>query len=283
MLDSLFKRRPGPRLASLRGAGHVLPDFLLIGVQKGGTTSLYNYLAQHPDVLGVGAKELFYFDRRFASGDKWYRCWFPTQGAMTRAQEAARGRTVLTGEASTSYLDHPAVPNRAADLVPEAKIVAVLRDPAERALSHYFHNVRKGREPLAILDAFRAEGERLAGEAEKALADPAYESQALMHFNYLSRGHYAEHLERWATRYPAAQTLVLRSEDLFSDPKGVFDQTLDFLGLAPWTPEAFRVHNPGTNRREVADDVRAFLDAHYAPHNARLGQRLGPEFDWSAA
>ena len=83
--------------------------------------------------------------------------------------------------------------------------------------------------------------------------------------------------------FPAAQTLVLRSDDLFEDPAGAFGQTLDFLGLAPWAPEAFRVHNPGTNRREVPEDVRAFLDAHYAPHNERLGALLGPEFDWSAA
>ncbi|MEM1056854.1 MAG: sulfotransferase domain-containing protein [Bacteroidota bacterium] len=282
MLDALLKRRPGPRLATLRGPAHVLPDFLLIGVQKGGTTSLYHYLAQHPDVLGVGAKELFYFDRRYALGENWYRCWFPTHGAMKRARAAADGRTVLTGEASTSYLDHPAVPLRSARLVPEAKVVAVLRDPAERALSHYFHNRRKGREPLDILDAFRAEPERLAGEAERALADPAYESEMLMHFNYLSRGHYAEHLERWAEHYPQGQTLVLRSEDLFERPAEVFSQTLAFLGLEQWQPESFPVRNPGTNRREVADEVRAFLDDHYAPHNARLGAMLGPEFDWSA-
>ena len=261
----------------------MLPDFLLVGVQKGGTTSLYAYLAQHPDVRGVGAKELFYFDRRYASGESWYRCWFPTHGAMRRARERAGTRTVLTGEATTSYLDHPAVPARAAALVPGAKVVAVLRDPAERAVSHYFHNRRKGREPLAMLDAFRAEAERLDGEAEKALADPAYESEALMHFAYLTRGHYAEHLARWAEHYPEAQTLVLSSDALFSDPAGTFARTLDFLGLAPWAPEAFAVHNPGTNRREVPDEVRAFLDEHFAPHNARLGARLGPAFDWREA
>lgn len=281
MFDALLKRRPGPRLSSLRGPAHVLPDFLLIGVQKGGTTSLYHYLAQHPDVMGVGAKELFYFDRRYALGENWYRCWFPTSGAMKRARDRSNGRAILTGEASTSYLDHPAVPARAAELIPEAKVVAVLRDPAERALSHYFHNRRKGREPFDVLDAFRAESARLEGEAERAIADPAYESEALMHFNYLSRGHYADHLERWAEHYPEAQTLVLRSEDLFERPAEVFEQTLDFLGLAPWQPEAFPVRNPGTNRRAVADDVRAYLDGHYAPHNARLGGMLGKEFDWS--
>lgn len=283
MLDTLFSRRPGPRLATLRGGAHVLPDFLLIGVQKGGTTSLYHYLAQHPDVLGVGAKELFYFDRRYARGERWYRCWFPTRAAMRRARDRAEGRTVLTGEASTSYLDHPAVPTRAASLVPQARIVAVLRDPAERALSHYFHNRRKGREPLDVLDAFRAEPERLAGEAEKAIADPAYESEALMHFNYLSRGHYAEHLDRWAESYPEARTLVLRSDDLFERPAETFAKTLQFLGLAPWAPESFPVRNPGTNRREVPDDVRQFLADYYAPHNARLAARLGAAFDWSAS
>ena len=260
----------------------MLPDFILVGVQKGGTTSLYAYLEQHPDVLGVGAKELFYFDRRYALGETWYRSWFPKLSAKRRRERDARG-PVLTGEATTSYLDHPAVPARSAALVPEAKIIAVLRDPSERALSHYFHNKRKGREPLAPLEAFRAERQRLEGEAERALADPAYDSEALMHFNYLSRGHYAEHLDRWREHFPAERTLVLRSEDLFQNPAAVFSQTLEFLGLDEWAPEAFRVHNPGTNRREVPDDVRAFLDEHYAPHNARLGAMLGPEFDFSAA
>lgn len=282
MLDLRFKRQPGPRFSSLRGHAHVLPDFLLVGVQKGGTTSLYHYLAQHPDVFGVGAKELFYFDRRYALGEKWYRCWFPTRAAMQRAKAESSGRVVMTGEASTSYLDHPAVPTRAADLVPNAKIVAVLRDPVERALSHYFHNRRKGREPLGALDAFRAEPRRLEGEAEKALADPAYESEALMHFNYLTRGHYAEHLERWSSRYSDDQILVLRSDDLFDRPEETFSRTLRFLGLAHWMPEAFPVRNPGTNRREVDVEVRGFLESYYASHNVRLGTMLGSDFDWSA-
>ncbi|MEM6327392.1 MAG: sulfotransferase domain-containing protein [Bacteroidota bacterium] len=267
-------------MASLRGAAHVLPDFLLVGVQKGGTTSLYHALAQHPDVRGVGAKEVFYFDRQFGRGERWYRCWFPTHGAMARARTQAPEGVALTGEASTTYFDHPSVPARVAALVPEAKILVVLRDPAERALSHYFHNRRKGREPLGPLEAFRAGSRRLGGEVERVLADPAADSEALAHFGYLRRGHYAEHLARWAEHVPPERTLVLRSDDLFARPADTLARAIAFLGLAPWTPDAFTVRNTGTNRRDVAPEVRAFLAEYFAPHTARLGEWLGAEVGW---
>ena len=274
-VDSLS---PGPRLAFLRGGAHALPDFLLVGAQKAGTTSLFSYLAQHPSVLQPAAKEIFFFDRRYARGPNWYRCWFPTRRALGRVRE--RTGAALTGEASTSYLDHPAVPARVAETLPEVRVVAVLRDPAERAVSHYFHNRRKGREPLNLLDAFRAETDRLAGERERATADPGYDSHALMHFSYLSRGHYAEHLERWRRHVPPGRLLVLRADDLFADPEPTFARTLDFLGLAPWRPESFRVHNAGADRPALPEEVRRFLAQHFAPHNARLGAILGPAFDW---
>ena len=269
---------PGPRLAFLRGGAHALPDFLLVGAQKSGTTSLFATLAQHPSVLPPAAKEIFYFDRRYARGPRWYRCWFPTRRALDRVRDRT-GRAV-TGEASTSYLDHPAVPARVARTLPDVRIVAVLRDPAERALSHYFHNRRKGREPLDLLGAFRAEPDRLAGERERALADPSHDSRALMHFAYLSRGHYAEHLARWREHVAPERLLVLRSDDLFADPEPVLAQTVEFLGLAPWRPQAFRVLNAGANKREVPDEVRRFLADHFASYNARLGAMLGPAFDW---
>ena len=266
--------------SDVRGRLHALPDFLLVGTQKGGTTSLYRYLAAHPDVLSPSAKEPFFFDRRFARGVGWYRAWFPTHAAVRRRAARAPG-PVLTGEASTTYLDHPAVPARAASVVPGARIIALLRDPTERAISHYFHNRRKGREPLAPLDAFRAENARVAGEVERALEDPGYASDALAHAVYLRRGQYAEHLARWHAAYPEARVLVLESEALFVQPAATFERVRRFLGLAEWAPEAFPVHNLGSNRESVSPEARALLDAHFEPHNRRLAAMLGRELSWT--
>ena len=281
MSGPLALRRHGPRFAGLRGRAHVLPSFFVVGVQKGGTTSLYADLAQHPNVLGVPGKEIFYFDKHYGESEAWYRCWFPSARQM--AQNSAQTRLpTITGEASASYLDHPSVPDRAAALTPDARIIALLRDPVERAISHYFHNRRKKREPLALLEALEAEPERLAGEAERAEADPTYYSEPLMHFGYAHRGHYADHLERWFGCFPRDRVLVLQSEAYFDTPEAVFRQAADFLGLSAWAPEAYPVRNPGSNRREVAPEVRAWLQDHFAPHNARLEALLGRPFGWSS-
>ena len=274
-------RRTGPRLARLRAHAHALPDFILPGVQKGGTTSLYRDLAKHPNVLGVRAKEIFYFDQNHDAGDAWYRCWFPTRRAVEKRKREIGG-VALTGEATASYLDHPRVPGAAAALVPEAKIVMVLRDPAERAISHYFHNRRKKREPLDLLDALRAESERLDGEPSRVLDDPGAPSIPLLHYSYLRRGRYAEHLARWRDHFPDDHILVLRSEDYFADPASVFQETTRFLGLPDWDAGQYPAENPGHNRREIDPEARAFLADYFRPHNAELERMTGRDFGWGA-
>ena len=123
-----------------------LPDFLVIGAQKAGTTALYAYLRWHPGITGPSWKEVSFFDRHWWRGEAWYRGQFPLRG---------RGR--LVGEASPSYLFHPLAPERVHSLVPGARLVALVRDPVARAYSHYQHEVALGREPLGFEDALAAE------------------------------------------------------------------------------------------------------------------------------
>src|SRR5436309_16134274 len=108
----------------------MLPDFIVIGAQKSGTGSLYAYLNGHPDVAGARVKEVHYFDLHYHRGVDWYLDQFPDEAA-------ARPR--CTGEASPYYLFHPHAPRRAFDLVPDARLIALLRDPVDRAISHYHH------------------------------------------------------------------------------------------------------------------------------------------------
>ncbi len=168
-----------------------LPGFLVIGAQKAGTTALYAYLRWHPAITGPSWKEVSFFDRHWWRGEAWYRGQFPLRTADR-----------LVGEASPSYLFHPLAPERARSLVPDVKLIALLRNPVDRAYSQYQHEVALGREPLSFEDALAEEEGRTRGEVERLVADPRAFSRAWWDHTYAARGRYAEQLERWLTVFP---------------------------------------------------------------------------------
>ncbi len=190
-----------------------------------------------------------------------------------------RARGSLVGEASPSYLFHPQAPERVASLLPGAKLIALLRDPVDRAYSQWQHERALGREPLSFEDAIAAEEERTRGEAERLAADPRYFSRAWWDHTYVARGLYAEQLERWLERFPREQLLVLLTEEYAADPAGTYARVLDFLG-AP--PHALREH-PRIFSREyepLEPAARRALAERYAEPNRRLAELLGRELPW---
>jgi hypothetical protein len=246
-----------------------LPDFLVIGAQKAGTTALYAYLRWHPGITGPSWKEVSFFDRHWWRGEAWYRGQFPLR---------RRGR--LVGEASPSYLFHPLAPERARALVPDARLVAVLRDPADRAYSHYQHEVALGREPLSFEDALAAEEDRTRGEVERLLADPRTFSRAWWDHTYASRGLYAEQLERWLAVYPVEQLLVVTTEDLGERTSETYASVLHFLGARPHELGEY----PRVFEREYAPmrpETRVALQARFAEPNRQLEQLLGRQLPWT--
>ena len=246
-----------------------LPDFLVIGAQKAGTTALYAYLRWHPGIAGPSWKEVSFFDRHWWRGEAWYRGQFPL-----RAGER------LVGEASPGYLFHPLAPERARSLVPEAKLVALLRDPVDRAYSQYQHEVALGREPLSFEDALAAEDERLVGEVERLIEDPRAFSRAWWDHTYTARGRYAEQLERWLDAFPSEQLLVVRTEDLGERPAETYGSILAFLGAEPHQlPDYPRVFD--RDYEPMRAETRAALAATFAGPNRRLEALLGRELRWS--
>ena len=246
-----------------------LPDFLVIGAQKAGTTALYAYLRWHPGITGPSWKEVSFFDRHWWRGEAWYRGQFPL-----RAGER------LVGEASPSYLFHPLAPGRARSLVPDAKLIALLRDPVDRAYSQYQHEVALGREPLSFEDALAAEDDRLAGEVERLTEDPRAFSRAWWDHTYAARGRYAEQLERWLAVFPREQLLVVPTEELGERPAETYASILAFLGAEPYElsdyPRVFdRDYEP------MRPETRAALAASFAEPNRRLEALLGRELRWT--
>ncbi len=219
-------RQAGESARRLATAGErVRPHFVVIGAQKSGTSGLYSYLVQHPQIVAPRRKELHFFDGgkpgrpdAYRLGLRWYQAQFPRCAELPASS--------VTGEASPSYIYMPRVAERIATHLPEARLIAVLCDPVERAISHYFHSVRMGQERLSLAEALRQEDERLRGSRRR---EP-YQSRAFRRFSYKARGRYKEQLERFYHHLAPEQLLILDSGDLLQDPAGTY---LVSLGLSP--------------------------------------------------
>jgi hypothetical protein len=266
-------RRLRAEYRQLTGTLRGLPSALIIGTQKGGTTFLFDYLVQHPDVLPPLNKEIHYFDLNYARGVTWYRARFPYSYQL-------RGRA-MTLDASPYYLAHPLAPQRVTGLLPGAKLIVLLRNPVDRAFSHYQHEVRGGRESLSFPQAIERESERLAGEEERLRQEPAYYSYNHHRYSYMLRGVYIEQLRRWARHFPRSQLLVLQSEWLFRDPAAATVAVQGFLGLRPQRFERYEPSYQGNYQRGMSADLRTRLASYFEPYNRELYQWLGQEFDWT--
>jgi hypothetical protein len=245
-----------------------LPDFLILGAQKAGTTALYAYLRWHPEITGPSFKEVSFFDRHYVRGERWYRAHLP----------ASRSGKIV-GEASPSYLFHPLAPERVAQMLPSARLIVLLRNPVDRAFSHYQHEFALGREPLSFEDAIDREDERMRGEVEHMLNDASYFSEAWWNYTYLARGRYAEQLERWFTTFPREQLLVLLTDELASDPAGTYRRVLEFLGVdareLPSYPRIFE-----REYEQMSPATRARLERHFEEPNRRLASLLNRQLPW---
>ena len=238
-----------------------LPDFLLIGAQKSGTTSLFHYLSEHPGVAvnPRKRKEVYFFNKDYARGSIFYRQYFPLNFA-----------TGLVGEGSTVYLHCPDVPPRVAALLPEVKLLAVLREPAARAVSHYYHHVQRGRETRVISEAFKPELiERwLDGQLEDGLT-----------FRYLNNGKYVCHLKRWLESFPSDQLLILNAEELFARPQQIYDRVCGFLALSPFQLQQVKALNRGGSRQDNAE-VLERLHSCYSSSVKELMELDMIDFQW---
>jgi hypothetical protein len=235
-----------------------MPTFLCIGAQKAGTTTLHELLARHPDVFLPEEKEIQYFTLHSRRDPTWY----------ARAYAGAR-EDQQRGDVTPYYVFHPAAPARIRALLPEARLVLLLRDPVERALSGYFHSRRLNDEPLPIEEAFACEEKRLAG-ADELLLRPGARHASHQNHSYVSRSRYEVQIRRYLEHFDRTRLLLLRSEDLFADPASVWARLLRFLDL---DERPLPGPLPHANRgRSEADRVDPAFRAH-------LRERLRPTYE----
>ncbi|MCP5066841.1 MAG: sulfotransferase domain-containing protein [bacterium] len=251
------------------GRWRVLPGLLIVGTQRGGTSSLNRYLRQHPCVVGACWKEVHFFDDRdgnYGRGLNWYRSHFPTRREFARL-ERADGRKRFAFEATPNYMYKPEAAARMAHDVPNARLVVLIRNPIDRALSAHKNITSKGR----ISESFQSMAERELGWIEGGGEMPK---------PLLRRGLYAEQLERLFEHFPREQVLVMTSEEMYVSPQSACKAVFDFVGLDPHPIEVGTAYNRSKDRAKMDAALRDRLNAFFAPHNARLEELLARELGW---
>lgn len=235
------------RIGTATAGARMGPNYLIIGTKRGGTTSMAKWLLAHPQVRTLWPpretrKGTYFFDVNYSRGTSWYHGHFPTKISHRLAERKA-GKELIVGEATPYYLYHPHAAQRAFSEAPNAKVIALLRNPIDRAFGHWMERTRNGVETLAFGDAIRVEAERLEGEEQRMIDDPTYVSFAHQHYSYVDQGRYSRGLNRWRDAYGEDQMLIIRSEDMYADPPGIYRQVTQFLGLEAFQPEAFAAWN----------------------------------------
>jgi Sulfotransferase domain len=262
-------------------SARVRPTYLVIGAQKAGTSSLHHYLSDNPAVLTARVKEVQYFTRFYGRGEGWYRAQFPLV-TNERAVRRQFGVAPAVGEATAACLFDPRSPERVHGFDPEMKLIAVLRDPIERAYSAFHMELRWGRETGTFDEALDREEAELPGVLERLQANPRVGPSRGFGRSYVARGLYADQLERWLQFFDREQLLILMSDELDHDPAGTMSRVAGFLGVPEW--HAAEYPRRGVQEYEaMAPETRLRLARTFAAHDHRLVELLGRELPWSRA
>lgn len=264
---------------NIAGNFHVLPDFLIFAAGRAGTTSLYEGLVEHPDIYRARIKEIYFFDVKFQRGIGWYRSRFPSIWTKLYKTKILK-KQFITGEGTPRLLTYPHAPKRVSKILPNVKLIAILRNPIDRAYSHYYLGVANGREKLSFEESIKQEEKRLEGEMEKMEKDENYYNPEFFRKSYLFQGIYINALERWMKFFPQEQFFIINGDEFYEEPFQVFDKLHKFLGVSKFRPKHY-VHFNSREYSSMKESTRKYLIEFYKPYNERLSKLLRQNFDWN--
>jgi hypothetical protein len=259
-----------------------LPDFYIIGVQKSGTTSLYDCLCQHPGIINRLNKEIHFFNNstRRKMGINFYKAYFSSKYNKHQIEKQI-GYYPLECEATPFFL-HPWVPKFVYEVTPNAKLILIVRNPIDRALSHYYHNKTRGRENLSFADAINLEEERINNDLKGLMINPEHSANAFITYSYCYRGYYDEQLKNWLNFFPLENIHIVNFTDFIYDEVNVCNQIFKFLNLPSFEIPETKKSNSGkyTNRTIEVELYNQLFDKFY-PHNQRFFEIINQDFGWN--
>jgi ubiquinone/menaquinone biosynthesis C-methylase UbiE len=257
---------------------HTLPDFLIIGAAKCGTSSLYDYLMKHPCVGRSLTKQIHFFDRYFDREISWYKVCFPFIWEKFWI-EKIRGKKFVTGEATAHYMTHPLAAERCHKILPNVKIIVMLRNPIDRAYSHYQMEKSHRKEDLSFEDAIEKEPQRIHGEFEEMQNNKNNFGRNYPHRAYVKSGEYLDQIKIWEKFYPKENFMFIKSEDFNKDSSSVYNQVLNFLGLEAFELEIYEKIRK-RQYEKMDSQTREALSEFFKPYNEKLYRHIGINFNW---
>lgn len=247
------------------------PDFIVIGAQKAASTSLHHYLALNNTVVAPPIKETQFFNMNYNRGLKYYKSIFPI-----------RKKGMVTFESTPDYLSHPLAPGRCHNLLPNAKIIVTLRNPVDRAFSHF--NFVKGyggeENNTSFEEALELENKRIREALELIEVDPYESAGRLARFGYKRNGCYADHLENWLEYYSIENFYFVDFEDIKNDINSVMKHLCSFLNLPFEHINREFISNKTAQKSKLKKETYAMLDNFYKNHNAKLFDLMSKKYDW---
>ncbi|MBS1988205.1 sulfotransferase domain-containing protein [Candidatus Dependentiae bacterium] len=225
------------------------PDFLVIGVTKCGTTSLYNWMVQHPKIHSRAKKEIHFFDGNYNKGFGWYNRHF------SKKQPGQ-----LSGEATPGYFWKKACLPKVAKYCQGTKLILICRNPVKRVISEYFRLKRRGEEKLPF---------------DQAIA------RAYNFGRYLGAGCYSEHLARWLSFFPRKDIHIMFLEELAVAPERELNKVFGFLGLKNYRINSYEPRNKATyDASQIRPETIRYLEKFYEPFNQKFAKMLGRKLPW---
>lgn len=255
-----------------------LPDFFILGAQKAGTTSLYEYLIATPWIFPALFKEVQFFNYYFVKGLFWYRGNFPSY--FFKFRKKIRTGYFLSFDASADYLFHPRSAKLISQSLPNAKFIVLLRNPIDRAYSNYcMVRDQFEREPLSFEEAIKEEENRTKGQREKLIENKNYYNWNFDAHSYLARGIYVNQLKPWMSIFPRERFFIIQTEEFQTQPKKILKNVLQFLDLPSWELHDYPIHN-SRKYPPMKDETRKVLREYFKPYNEELYKFLGVDFNW---
>ena len=257
----VVKKRPNLKTPDVNAQKTLGPDYIIIGAGKCGTTSLHKYIGTHPDVFLPHKKEINFFNRERDKGLAWYLAHFPA---------IADSPQFITGESTPDYFSYPGVDEDIHAVFPNTKLIVLLRNPVDRAISWYHHNVKRGLESRSFSSILETELEQLHRAPQDAYSTIN---------GHIGGSLYVYKLQRWLSSFSKQQCLIIKSEDFYQNTRTIMADVFQFLNLSPFDLPTCRKHNVGDYKKADVQE-RQMLQEIFRPHNQKLNDYLSRDFDW---
>ena len=252
----------------LTSSFRVLPDFLVIGSKRCGTTSLYEYLGQHPCIKKSSHDHIGFFDDNFHLGMGFYKSFFPT--IFEKMFFEFKNGKLLTNDVTSSYIQNSQTATKIFQTLPNTKIIAILRNPIDRAYSEYNLDLRANPDIQSFETIIQNEIDNMGNKND---------DEVIKNKHYLKKGIYFDQLKPWFKLFPKKNILILSTEKFGKDTNNIFNIIFEFLNLENYNIENSKRMQKGTYTK-LNSKTREKLLKFYKLKNNQLYDLINEKFDW---